>query len=105
MEEEFIRETKKWREEVDVRLRAGDERMTAIEALCASNTRELTRNTELTNGVKTDTAGLLEAWNAARGGFKVLEQLGRLSKGIAVIAVIGGVLAIGVAKLRTWLGI
>lgn len=119
MDEDFVNETKKWRQEVDARLNAGGDRMTAIEtrietvaSVVNRNTVALSENTALTKQCVTDVAGinagvggLLEAWNAARGGFKVLEQLGKLTKGIAVLAVIGGVIAVAIAKVKAWVGL
>jgi hypothetical protein len=42
-------------------------------------------NTTLTGTIKTDTAEMLDAFRALKGGFKVLEWIGKIAKPIGII--------------------
>lgn len=53
----------------------------------------LTENTRLTQKVVTQTAELIEFFDAMKGAFKVLNWLGKLAKPMAAIAALGVALA------------
>lgn len=59
--------------------------------------RQMTVNTEATRRIETNTADLIDLFNSFRGGFKVLEYIGKLAKPlgaiIAMIAAIAGLWA------------
>lgn len=61
------------------RLNAGDVRMEGME-------RSLQENTEATARVESNTADLLEAFNALRGAFKVFTWIGKAAKPLGYIA-------------------
>lgn len=79
-----------FRETVDARFKAGDDRMGRIEA-------DLKTNTAATARIDTNTAVLLEWLQAFEGAFKLLNGLGKLAKPVAVIA--GAATAVGGAWL------
>ena len=54
---------------------------------------ELTKNTQLTQKVVTQTAEPIEFFAAMKGAFKVLNWLGKLAKPMAAIAALGVALA------------
>jgi hypothetical protein len=61
------------------RLNRGDRRMEGIE-------KSLKENNEATARVETNTADLLEAFNALRGAFKVFTWIGKAAKPLGYIA-------------------
>ena len=79
-ENEALTQTEtKWRQFVADRLRDGDERMSRIEESIAVNTAA-------TIEVKKSTEGVVTAFAAAEGAFKVLETLGKIAKPLAFLA-------------------
>ena len=64
----------------DDRRRADDARFSAIESRCGNIEQALALNTNITAGVKADTAAIVEAWTAIAGGLKVLGVLGKVAK-------------------------
>ena len=86
------------------RFKAGDERMndlqSQIDGLQKQNTelkQDVAENTELTKSIATHTAGIIETFEALRGGFKVLEGLGRFARPVGYIL---AALAAGLAHMR-----
>ena len=47
---------------------------------------QVDENTEITKRIDTNTAGLVEAWNALSGGLRVLRWFARVAKWITIIA-------------------
>lgn len=66
--------------------RAGAERMTQLEHAVEVNTRTTNENSAEIKAMRADTAEMVEIFMAMKGGFKVLEWLGRLAKWAAAIA-------------------
>ena len=64
---------------INARLDAGDERMTRIES-------DLRTNTAATEQIRSNTADLVEFFQAAQGAFKVLNWIGRAAKPLTYIA-------------------
>lgn len=84
-----------WRTFVCERLEEGDVKMGSME-------HSIQENTALTIDLKDDTKEMLEAFQAMKGGFKVLEWLGRIAK---IVAAIGAAVAIcWRAYNGNWLG-
>lgn len=67
-------------------LHAGQERMDRMESNIAANTEAIQKNTESTEAHRAETREMLEAFNAMKGGFKVLEVIGKGAKVIGGIA-------------------
>ena len=64
---------------INARLDACDERMTRIES-------DLRSNTAATEQIRSNTADLVECFQAAQGAFKVLNWIGRAAKPLTYIA-------------------
>ena len=64
---------------INARLDACDERMTRIES-------DLRTNTAATEQIRSNTADLVEFFQAAQGAFKVLNWIGRAAKPLTYIA-------------------
>lgn len=61
-------------------------RMEVVELQMAEMKDSLAKNTEVTEQVQTNTAGLVELFNNAAGAFRVLEGLGKAAKPLMYIA-------------------
>lgn len=68
------------------RLDAGDERMTRIEGGLEANTR-------LTQQLASNTAEIVEFFDAMRGAFRVLNWIGKLARPLAAIATLAASVA------------
>lgn len=80
-----------WRATVTAALLKGRLRMDDFEQRIKDNTDAIVENTTLTKEVKRDTEEFLEVFKAMKGGFKVLEWLGKIGKVLGGIAAgIGG---------------
>lgn len=90
--------------EIERRLDVGESRMNAMQLSMDENTRITAAARLEVSAVKSDTGGLVAAWNNVQGGFKVLEVIGRLQKPLLVLTVIGAAIAIGWARLKSWAG-
>jgi hypothetical protein len=71
---------------IRARFDAGDQRMGRIEGDLAAVREELAENTRATKEVVTNTADLVEFFQAAQGAFKVLNWIGRVAKPVSTIA-------------------
>jgi hypothetical protein len=67
-------------------LHAGQERMDRMENNIAANTDAILANTISTEAHRAETREMLEAFNAMKGGFKVLETIGKGAKIVGGIA-------------------
>lgn len=67
-------------------LHAGQERMDRMESNIAANTKAIEDNTAAQQAHAEATKEVLEAFNAMKGGFKVLETIGKGAKIIGGIA-------------------
>jgi hypothetical protein len=72
-------------------LHAGQERMDGMDQNIAANTEAIQKNTEAQAAHMDATREMVDAFNAMKGGMKVLEQIGRIGR------VIGGMAAGGAA--------
>jgi hypothetical protein len=77
-------------------LHAGQERMDRMESNIADNTRAIEQNTAAQHAHADATREVLEAFNAMKGGFKVLETIGKAGRFIA------GIVAGGAAIYGVW---
>lgn len=66
---------------IEERLDAGENRMDDLEA-------EIKRNTLITEGVKTDTAEIIDFFHSMHEAFKVLNWIGALAKPMMYIAML-----------------
>lgn len=62
----------------------------------------LTKNTELTAQIKSNTSDLVDLFTAARGAFKVLEGLGKIARPLMYIS---AVISAAVAAYKTYRGL
>lgn len=69
-------------QQINQRFSQGSERMSGIERELAAERRELQE-------LKQQLTDLLEFFTAMRGGFKVLEWLGKLAKPLAALVMLG----------------
>ena len=69
-----------------------EERMDCIQQKTEANTAAIHRNTEITEAHRNETRELIDAFNAMKGGLKVLEGIGKIGKIIGGIAAGGTVL-------------
>jgi len=86
-------------EAIDRRLERGDERMEQFESDLKANTEATQRiersqdrmgtalmeNINVTKGIEKSTGEMLEAFEAAKGGFKVLQWIGKVAAPLAAI--------------------
>lgn len=70
----------------------------SLQARVETVEQAVANNTAITESIKADTGEIVEAWKSAKGGFKVLEILGKVAKPIAAIA--GS--AIAISTFWTW---
>lgn len=78
-------------EQLEAQLKAGTERMDAIEV-------NLKENTEATTRIEANTAEMLTFFNSVQGAFRVLDMLGKLAKPLAYITMfVGSVVALWLA--------
>lgn len=75
-----------FRSSVYHQFRIGGERMTRLEEATDHNTKVTSENTAEIRAMRAETAEMVEIFMAMKGGFKVLEWLGRLAKWAAAIA-------------------
>lgn len=67
-------------------LHAGQDRMDTMERNIAANTEATEKNTQAVEAHRAETREMIEAFNAMKGGMKVLETVGKVGKIIAGIA-------------------
>jgi hypothetical protein len=67
-------------------LHAGQERMDRMESNIAAKTDAIMANVASTEAHRLETREMIEAFNAMKGGMKVLEQIGKAAKIIGGIA-------------------
>lgn len=60
-------------------------------------------NTESTSRVEKNTKEIVEAFDSAKGAFKALEFIGKVSKPIAFIVGLGTLIASNAAALKSWI--
>lgn len=67
------------------------EDLSELQARMLAVERSLSRNNQITAGISTDTAALLEIFQSVKGGFKVMGWLGVVAKWVAamVAAIVG----------------
>ena len=89
-------------------LRAGDKRMdeivktvAAIQVEQASAKLLLAENTETINGIKADTADMLEVFESWKGAMRVMEMLGKLAKPLGYIVGFGASVAAFWASMKS----
>lgn len=89
-------------------LRAGDKRMdeivktvAAIQVEQASAKVLLAENTETINGIKADTADMLEVFESWKGAMRVMEMLGKLAKPLGYIVGFGASVAAFWASMKS----
>ena len=75
-------------------LHAGQERMDRMEANIAANTDAILANVASTEAHRAETREMVEAFNAAKGGLKTLETIGKVFKvvgaiGLGISAIVG----------------
>ena len=85
---EIVRERRRNTDEIKKRLDDGDRRMNGLDAA-------IKENTEITEGIKSDTAEIVAFFASAKGAFQVLNWIGSVAKPLAYIAMlvsaVGGV--------------
>ncbi len=84
---------------INHRLDEGDARMTRIEGDVAAVRSDLKANTEATQAVATNTAELVEMFQAMKGALKVLNWIGSWAKPLAYV------IGLGTAALGFWTAI
>ena len=84
-------------DDINERLKKGDERMDKMDA-------EIERNTRLTESIDTNTRDLVLLFRSWAGAFKTLEQIGSLAKpvGYCAMAVTAVAAAITAVKTGSW---
>lgn len=78
-----------WRASVDDRLEAGQAVMQKLQTDSQAMRDELAANTLATNGIKKDTAEVVDLLHSIKGAFHVLEMLGKLARPMGYIAAAG----------------
>lgn len=66
-------------------LHSGQERMDRMEANIAANTEAILANVASTEAHRAETREMVEAFNAAKGGLKTLETIGKVFKVVGAI--------------------
>lgn len=75
-----------WREKIESRMQAGDERMNQLDG-------DIKENTRITAEIKQDTAELIEAFQSVKGAFRVLEMIAGLARPLSYIVMLGTAVA------------
>lgn len=81
-----------WRTHVLRSFAKGSARMDSMDEQIQANTTEIKANTAITLRVEKNTGEVLEVFSAVKGGFRVLEWIGKGAKWLAAISAAGLVL-------------
>jgi hypothetical protein len=91
-EEAMPRSEPEWRDYVAQKFRDGDDRMSRMEDDIKSVNSKVDKNTEITQSIKEDTAGLVETWRIGENTGKAARYIGTAAIWIVKAGVAVGVL-------------